>query len=249
MPLQTIRPQLLELTGAQQLRSFQAFSGATILTGQGITMTATGNVAAYTAANTNQFTATPAMEFLITAPAATAVAGFRHNALFFTRGAIGATGGFALQVHWKTAIGQTIATHRAFVGAIGSAAAPTDVNPSTLLNTIGMGWDAADTNVHIIHNDGTGAATKINLGANFPRPNVDRANMYILTLIASRNVNEVHYMVTNLNNGAVATGTLTTDLPAANQLLTVLGYASVGGTNSVIGIGLSAIQLATNVAV
>lgn len=33
--------------------------------------------------------------------------------------------------------------------------APTDVQPSTILNIIGMGWDAADANIQIMHNDGS----------------------------------------------------------------------------------------------
>jgi hypothetical protein len=38
--------------------------------------------------------------------------------------------------------------------------------------------------------------------------------------------------------GAVATGTVTTDIPAATQLLAPCSYFSVGGTSSVIGMAV-----------
>lgn len=242
---QYLFPQLLPVGTLYGLRQFAAFPNANTLTGLGLVLTATGTATAYNNANTNRFTYTPAVEFLVTTAAATAVAGFRVNALFFARQAVTGVGGFALRIHWKTGTGQTVATHRAFVGVRGSTAAPTDVNPSTLTQIIGMGWDSGDANISIMHNDGTGTATKVDLGSNFPRPTADRANMYVLELYAPK-TNEVFYRVTNVTTGAVAEGTLTTDLPTATQLLTILGYASVGGTSSVVGIGLSSVQLAQN---
>lgn len=41
----------------------------------------------------------------------------------------------------------------------------------------GVGYDSADTQVHFMHNDGTGAATKIPIGVNFPKPTTDLTNM------------------------------------------------------------------------
>lgn len=45
----------------------------------------------------------------------------------------------------------------------------------------------------------------------------------------------LHYEVTNLVSGAVATGTITTDIPTTSTLLTPYAWMSVGGTSSVIG--------------
>lgn len=247
MPLQPLFPQLLPLATDTAFRAFATIPNTTTLSGLGLTITGTGTVTAYSVANTNRFTSTPAVEFLVTAAATTAVAGFRYNALFFARGTISGNGGFHLRCRWKTATGQTIGTHRAFVGVRGNAAAPTDVNPSTLTQIVGMGWDSGDANIQIMHNDGVGAATKINLGASFPRPTADRANVYVLELISPRGANEIYYRVLDVLTGSVAEGTLTSDLPAASQLLTFLGYASVGGTSSVIGIGLAEVQIVHNI--
>jgi hypothetical protein len=53
----------------------------------------------------------------------------------------------------------------------------------------------------------------------------------------------VYWAVISLANGATASGTLTTDLPAANTLITFNSYISVGGTSSVIGMGVSMVEI------
>ncbi len=108
-----------------------------------------------------------------------------------------------------------------------------------------MGWDAGDTNIQMMHNDGTGTATKIDLGSNFPRPSADRSNLYDLELYSAPGGNTVEYKITNVLTGAETAGTISTDLPTSNQLLALLGYASVGGTSSVIGIAIGSIFMVT----
>ena len=83
---------------------------------------------------------------------------------------------------WGPATGVTNASHRAFAGMRNTIAAPTDVDPSTLTNICGMGYDAADTNIQFMHNDGAGRATKIDLGAAFPKPNADRTAVYEIAM-------------------------------------------------------------------
>lgn len=68
---------------------------------------------------------------------------------------------------------------RTFVG-IGPITAPTDVDPGTLLNVIGVGCNAGDTNLSIFYG-GTTAQTPIPLGANFPANNRS-TDMYDLWL-------------------------------------------------------------------
>ncbi len=68
-----------------------------------------------------------------------------------------------------------------------------------------------------MHNDGSGTATKIDLGANFPAntANIDWYEAW-LTFLASGNV---AYAVMRLNTGDFASGTISSDLPAANTSL------------------------------
>ena len=61
-------------------------------------------------------------------------------------------------------------TNRAFFGLAAVTSAPTDVEPSTTVNCVCMGWDAADTNIQIMTNDAAGICTKTDLGASFPVP-------------------------------------------------------------------------------
>ena len=125
-----------------------------------------------------------------------------------------------------------------------STVAPTDVEPSTLLNVVGLGWDAADANCQIMHNDGAGTCTKIDLGGSFPVPSADRTNVYRLELISPRGMTQkVYYHVTNLTTDVTAEGEITTNLPATSNSLAPRGYMSAGGTSSVVGIGLNAVHI------
>ncbi|HRE27332.1 MAG TPA: hypothetical protein PK954_11910, partial [Anaerolineales bacterium] len=173
--------------------------------------------------------------------------GFRSAAAQFAIGAAtDGDGGFHYVCRWGPATGVSTATMRAFVGMANTTAAPTDVEPSTITNIIGMGWDAADANVQIMHR-GTGAVTKINLGASFPVPTADRTAVYELALFSQPGTTQVvNYEVTDLVSGAVATGTITTNLPTTSTLLAPRGWMSVGGTSSVIGIALMGLYIETD---
>ncbi|MDK2775033.1 MAG: hypothetical protein KYX65_08535, partial [Tabrizicola sp.] len=123
-------------------------------------------------------------------------------------------------------------------------AAPTDVNPSSITSMCGMGYDNGDANIQFMHNDGSGTATKIDLGAGFPKPNADLTSVYEIALFSPPGTTSVlNYEVTNLVSGAVATGTITTDLPTTSTLLTPYSYMSVGGTSSVIGFATMGIYI------
>jgi hypothetical protein len=203
----------------------------------GLVVSATGTATAETVSTTNFFTYIRRRSWRITTASTTATAGIRGGALQWTLGGNGAgLGGFHLVWRWGPATGVATATHRAFVGMRNSTAAPSDVNPSTLINCCGMSYDSADTNIQFIHNDGSGAATKIDLGSGFPKPNTDLSSVYEVALFAPPGTTQtLSYEVTNLVTGEVATGTVTTDLPSITTLLTPYGYMSVGGTSSVIG--------------
>ncbi|MBL9051708.1 MAG: hypothetical protein JNK19_16470, partial [Tabrizicola sp.] len=207
----------------------------------GMAFGSTGTATTANVATTNLHTLIRRREYLVTTAATTAVVGFRGAAQqWLLGGPASGQGGFHMVSRWGPATGVATATTRAFFGMRGSAAAPTDVNPSTLTNICGMGWDNGDANIQFIHNDGAGTATKINLGAAFPRPNVDRTAVYEIALFAPPGTTQqLNYEVTDLVSGAVATGTVTTDLPSTTTLLTPWSQYSVGGTSSVIGMMVS----------
>lgn len=53
-----------------------------------------------------------------------------------------------------------------------TVAAPTNVEPDTLINTIGVCKLSTSNNLHIFYNDATGLATTVDLGANYPANNI-----------------------------------------------------------------------------
>lgn len=53
-----------------------------------------------------------------------------------------------------------------------SLAAPTNVEPDTLINTLGVCKLSTSNNLHIFYNDATGLATTVDLGVNYPANNV-----------------------------------------------------------------------------
>ena len=208
--------------------------------------TITGTATASTVQVTNFYTMFPKIEARVATAAATAIAGFR--------GAIGvvrvgsdanAPGGFNFRCAWGPGGFSMPATHRACCGLLNSTAAPTDVEPSTLINGVWMGWDAGDTNVQVMHNDASGTATKIDLGASFAVPTgTDFNTVYLLELFSPNEATQsVQYHVVKFNTAtrtilAEANGTITTKLPAVTLTLANRVWCSVGGTSSAVGVTL-----------
>lgn len=186
------------------------------------------------------------LSYRVTTASATAVASWRNNASQLTIGGGNVwEGGFWGVMHGGPDTGVTNASHRFFMG-LGDTAAPTDVNPSAQLRIAGIGYDAADTQVQFMHNDGTGTATKIALGASFPKPNADGTFAYRMRLYSPPGTTQsLSYEVTNLGNGVTASGTVTTDLPSSADFLTPKLYTSVGGVSAVTGVMLGPIMFQT----
>jgi hypothetical protein len=98
------------------------------------------------------------------------------------------------------------------------------VDNSSLINLIGVGSDAADTNLQVFYNDGVGTASKIDLGVDFPANRTVGATLeafYIFDMYNEPGTSTVKYRITNRTTGATAQGTLTTDLPGIDTLLGV----------------------------
>jgi len=241
----TLQPHM----GLNRVASWQAAGNSTTITATGAAaLTAIGTATAANVANTNVHTVMRRLEYLVTVAATTAVAGYRYTGALWNRGGLSGYQGFHYVCQWGPATGVTTATNRGFNGLRNLTAAPTDVEPSSLVNLIGMGWDAADTNIQMMHNDASGTATKIDLGASFPVPSADRTKAYELVMFASpADTSQVQYRVTDLGTLAVASGSITTDLPTTATFLAPQGWMSVGGTSSVIGIALGQLYIETDV--
>lgn len=177
------------------------------------------------------------LEYLVTVASSSAVAGYRlaTGSWGYIRGTSAKIGGFYMVLRWGPTTGVATATARAFAGTAGIGTL-TDVDPSSLLNVVGMGWDAADTQVQIMHNDGAGTCTKIPLGASWPRPTSDRTAVYEIHVYAPPNSSNIYYTALDLVNDLEASGTITTNIPSTTTGMVPYAYTSVGGTSSVTGI-------------
>lgn len=161
----------------------------------------------------------------------TGISGLRGaDGSFLMLGGSTGVGGFKVYLKGGVGTGGAIGAHRFFMGLWASTAAPTDVNPSTLVNMIGLGYDSADTQVQIMHNDGSGAATKIALGAGFPKPTAADVNFYTLRLTTVPGSGVVNYEVSEISTGNTASGSISTNLPAATTTLNFYKILTSGGT-------------------
>lgn len=125
---------------------------------------------------------------------------------------------------------------RMFMGLYASATAIGNVNPSTLLNMVGIGFDSGQTTLRLFRNDGAGAAAAIDLGAGFPT--TGGQDLYELILSAEPNGSEIRYRVERLNGGNVAEGALTTDLPVNTQFLTPHFWFNNGTTAAAVEVAI-----------
>lgn len=209
-------------------------NSTTVTTDGMLAWTATGTPAAVAYANTNRYTRTTRLE-IAAASSATAVAGYQNADLAWLLNT-----GFYVRFHWGIAAGATITTSRAFCGLVNSTAAPTDVEPSSLLNMIGMGWDAADTNVQIMRNDGSGTATKVDLGASYPVPTTDATQVYMLEMVSMGSGTGIQWAVTNETTGSSVRGSFSTDVPNGGTTpLAPQLWTSVGGTTGIPSIAFA----------
>lgn len=120
----------------------------------GLTATITGTATAVSPSSGNLFLSSPRIDFASTGTVG-ASAGTNGSELTLWRGNGSSLGGFYLLIRFGIETFQ--ATSRLFAGLYSLASAIGNVNPSTLFNIIGVGFDPGDTTLSLLSNDGAGA--------------------------------------------------------------------------------------------
>jgi len=235
---------LQESLARNRVAWWSAAGNGTVVSTNGFAFTAIGTATAANVATTNLHTWSRRIEYLVTAAATTAIAGYRAAAAQYGTGNAAGRGGFWYVSTFGPATGVATATTRSFTGLRNVITAPTDVEPSTYVNLLGAGWDAADTNIQIMHNDASGTATKIDTG--IAVPTVDRTSLYELAMYCAPNGTTIYFEFTDLVNGTVFTANTNTNIPSNTTLLGAQGWCSVGGTSSVIGYAFSSLYISTD---
>jgi hypothetical protein len=240
------RPAFLSERGGLQVLQSDIGRGAiamaqpvgnnTTVSAFGCVITVQGTTTTKNTTDTNCYTRVRAVEYLQTTPAVNNVAGGRlGNAQWTVGGGVAGRGGFRFYHVFGPSIGVT-SLHKAFCGMFDNTGAANDADPSTNINIIGFGYDGADANVQLMHNDGSGVCTKIDLGASFPKPSADRTNVYDCEMYSPPGTTQsVGYRITNRATGAVASGTVTTNLPTTSTFLATHMWAAITAS-AVIGV-------------
>lgn len=233
----TLQPHI----GRNKIMFWQANGNSTASTIIGNAISANGTATTRNVATTNLFTSMRRLGY-VSAGTAGSSSGLRTVSLQFWRGNANDRGGFHLICRFGISDASAVADARTFVGFVAQTTAIGNINPSTLLNMIGVGNDNTDTNLQLMSNDGAGTASKVDLGASFPA-NTRSTDMYELALFCPPNASYINYQVTNLTTGAIAEGTITTNIPASTQLLAFQAWRGNGATALAVGIDLVNVYL------
>lgn len=148
------------------------------------------------------------------------------------RGNSGNLGGFFAV--FRFGISSTVATQQVFVGFTSSTSAiATTQVPSALTLCVGVGWDNADSNMQLLHNDGSGTCTKVDLGASFVKN--QQNDFYELVLFAKPSDTAIGWRVKNLRTDVETSGTIaSSDIPTTTTFLAPHIYANNGGTAAAV---------------
>ncbi len=178
-------------------------------------LTATGTATSRAVTTTNLLTRMTRLGY-VSAATAGALAGAREAVAKFTTGAGPGLGGFFARYRFGVSDPAVVAGARMFIGLDAATAAPTNVEPSTKVNCIGVAQISTSSNLNIVYGNAT-AKTPINLGANFPANTA--ADAYELNLF-SPPAGGVHWQVRRLNTVFEASGFVSsTEAPSATTLL------------------------------
>ncbi|HUD05630.1 MAG TPA: hypothetical protein VMR18_01755 [Candidatus Saccharimonadales bacterium] len=184
--------------------------------------TTVGTVTAANVATTNTFTRMRRLS-LVTAATAGALASARVPVAQISTGDGNGNGGFYKIIRFGCSDPATVSGARQFIGISATTGAPTNVEPNTLLNCIGIGNGASDTDLQLFY-AGSVAQPPIDLGSSFP-PNTLTTDAYELALFSpASQLGTVYYEVTRINTGDVVTGVIVDGsgiiLPSFQTLLT-----------------------------
>lgn len=237
---------LQPLFGQKKIAIWSPLPNSTTTTGAFFGIVAMNNLGTLTGraiATTNFFTTMSRVAYVSTTSAGSRAAGYGVSN--YWRGNAAGLGGFRAVFRFGISDPATVANANMFVGfAASSAIMSGSTEPSAGLNTVGVGMDSTETVLSIMHNDGSGTATKVSLGANFPT-NTLSVDAFELVLFAVPNGSEIKYQVTRLNTGDTISGTITTNLPVSTQLLIPMMMRGNMSTALAVGIDIMGMYIET----
>jgi hypothetical protein len=200
----------------------------------------TGTATARAVATTNILTQMRRLSY-VSAAGAGSFAGYRiANAQYFLGNAAG-MGGFFYCIRFG--IASQVAAGRMFVGLSANTGAPTNIDPDTINNSIGVGKIAASSNLQIISRSAT-AATTTDLGVNFPAATANAA--YEVRIFAAPNSANVSVSVERLDAAFYSEVVNIANPPVQNTLMTQKHWIGNNATASSVAIDISNFYIETD---
>jgi hypothetical protein len=228
--------------GMNRIATWSPSSGTTVTT-DGMPRTATGTVSAPTLTTTNL--AGSMRRWRVTSAAtASSLADERSAGWVCWRGNAAGLGGWTYVARLSLATLQP--TGMGFFGLLGNIGALVGTQTvATLTNCIGIGFErGVHTNWQAIRNDATGAPTLTDLGAAFPVNAT--GSVLTLTIYAAPNDTSVWLRVREDVSGGLFETELTSDLPAAIQLLSPRNFLSNGSTAAAVAYDCTGVYIETD---
>lgn len=219
-------------------------AGLTTLYALGITIAYTGSTNGITPTNTNYFT-TRNRIINTTGGVANSTAVGRHNGLFAVSGDAAGRGGY----YWVAEFGREdaalVTDARWWIGLYGTnSAIGASTEPSALTTMLGFGRNSTDTNLQFMNNDSSGTATKTDLGSSFPG-NTNKADWYKGEIYCPPNSSTIYYAITNMSTGTVASGSVSSNLPAQTAYLAPQGFINNTATAAAAGLSYGRMYIET----
>lgn len=204
-------------------------------------MTALGTATARTVNATNFATRLLRLGY-VSAATAGALCGIREAQNKYTTGAGDGLGGFFYRVRFVPSNAAAVAGERMFIGLSASTAAPTNVEPNTLVNSAGIVKLSTSTNLQV-YASGASAGTAVDLGVNFPATGLSTdAYEFMMFSPASGGI---QWQVNRLGTAFTASGTFAS-APTSSTFIGHQIWKTNNTTAAAVGLDISSIYIETD---
>jgi hypothetical protein len=204
-----------------------ASSGSNAPTVLGGTITTANTMSLAQVANSTNLWFTVLKKRFQTNTTAGNASGMRTSYTQWVRSATAGAGGWFFRAQFGTSTNE--ASSHKFIGLCQQITALNN-EPSLLVHMIGMGHDSTDANTgnwFLMHNDGSGTATKIDLGANAARNATDGYDLIMFCPPGPGS--RIFVLIVNIRTGVVVyDSSVSTDLPAQGTALAFKGEVRNG---------------------
>jgi hypothetical protein len=218
----------------------------------GITaFTAIGTATTRNVATTNLATRMRRLGYSSSATAGS-FAGVRTGAAQFTAGSgvVRSGSGFTLIERWVESTPAIVAGQRAFAGVSSSTSAPTNVEPSTLTNSIGIGQLSTDATQWYWIQGGSAAQAAIPVGTSIGVPGSASNTVWELAIhCPTLTANTYYLQLTNVSTGVTESITMSgtsAQVPQSSTLLAFRHWACNNTTALSVGVDLCSLYIETD---